>query len=151
MAGAYAGLVQSPLRQIVERVKSVMQIQENLLGKSRYRWSGECFLDLLRSGSQSSSAHSSSRILNGGLWQGMSSVLLREIPQFAVYYPTYAVSKCKLWNSCLILITIRTWVGSFDSLLHPIIRPHECFLRSATSWRWADLIYQRLVFLNGLF
>jgi hypothetical protein len=30
---------------------------------------------------------------NGGLWQGTSAVLLREIPQFAVYYPSYDYSK----------------------------------------------------------
>jgi solute carrier family 25 carnitine/acylcarnitine transporter 20/29 len=37
VAGAYTGLVQSPLRQVVERVKSVMQVQEQGgHGKSRH-------------------------------------------------------------------------------------------------------------------
>lgn len=35
-AGAYTGFIQTPARHIVERVKSVMQVQETSSGKCRY-------------------------------------------------------------------------------------------------------------------
>lgn len=82
LAGAFTGLVQSPARQVVERVKSVMQIRETSGGKSPYSWSGPCVVDLVRREG-----------LRNGIFQGFSSVLLREIPQFAVYYPSYEFFK----------------------------------------------------------
>ena len=78
LAGAFTGVVQTPLRQIIERIKSVMQVREGLPGKSLYSWSGACLVDLIRR----------EGIVNG-LFQGTGSVLLREVPQFAAYYPTY--------------------------------------------------------------
>ena len=42
LAGAYTGVVQTPVRQVVERIKSVMQIRERDGGKSPYSWSGSC-------------------------------------------------------------------------------------------------------------
>lgn len=74
--------MQSPARQIVERIKSVMQIREAQGGKSPYSWSGACAVDLVRKEG-----------LKNGLFQGMSSVVLREVPQFAVYYPCYEFCK----------------------------------------------------------
>lgn len=53
-------------------------------GKSPYSWSGKCAVDLVRK----------QGIVNG-LFQGMGSVLLREIPQFAVYYPWYEFARRK--------------------------------------------------------
>jgi len=85
IAGAVTGLVQSPARQVVERVKSVMQVHERTDGKVPYRWTGSCAAELIRK-------HG---IVNG-LFQGMGSVLLREIPQFAVYYPCYELTKLSL-------------------------------------------------------
>lgn len=83
MAGAYTGFMQSPVRQVVERVKSVMQVRELTTGgKSPYSWSGRCLVELVKK----------EGICNG-LFQGMSSVMLREIPQFAVYYPAYEYGK----------------------------------------------------------
>ena len=78
MAGAYTGVVQTPVRQVVERIKSVMQIREAAGGKSAYKWSGACFVELIRKEGW-----------RNGLFQGMSSVFLREVPQFAIYYPAY--------------------------------------------------------------
>lgn len=82
LAGAYTGVVQAPARQIVERVKSVMQVSEAQGGKSPYSWSGACAADLIRKEG-----------LRNGLFQGFHSVLLREVPQFAVYYPCYEYCK----------------------------------------------------------
>ena len=82
MAGAYTGTVQSPVRQVVERVKSVMQIRGSQGGKTPYTWSGSCFVDLIRREG-----------LRNGVFQGFSSVLLREVPQFAIYYPSYEYCK----------------------------------------------------------
>ena len=78
LAGAFTGVVQTPIRQVIERVKSVMQVREGLPGKSLYSWSGACLVDLIRREG-----------MVNGLFQGTGSVLLREIPQFAAYYPTY--------------------------------------------------------------
>jgi len=85
-AGALTGLVQSPPRAIMERIKSVMQVHEKKNNSTPFKWSGECFMYILRHQGIS------------GLFQGFSSVLLREIPQFAVYYPTYYIAKDKFIN-----------------------------------------------------
>ena len=82
LAGMFAGFVQSPARQIMERVKSVMQIREGSGGNSPYSWSGACAIDLIKREG-----------LRNGLFQGFSSVLLREVPQFTVYYPCYEYCK----------------------------------------------------------
>ena len=66
----------------MERFKSVMQISELSSGKSPYSWSGACVVELI-----------SREGLRNGLFQGFTSVLFREIPQFAVYYPSYELSK----------------------------------------------------------
>ena len=76
------GLIQSPARQIVERLKSVMQIRESSGGKKAYSGIGACALDLIKREG-----------FRNGLFQGFSSVLMREIPQFAVYYPSYELFK----------------------------------------------------------
>jgi solute carrier family 25 carnitine/acylcarnitine transporter 20/29 len=78
MAGAYTGIVQTPVRQVVERIKGVMQVRERDGGKSPYKWSGACFVELIKKEG-----------IRNGLFQGMSSVFLREVPQFAIYYPAY--------------------------------------------------------------
>ena len=52
-------------------------------GKSPYSWSGSCARDLVRTQGIR------------GLFQGMGSVLLREVPQFAVYYPWYEFARRK--------------------------------------------------------
>lgn len=82
LAGCYTGVVQSPARQLVERIKSVMQVHERSGGKSPYSWSGACAYHLWKTEG-----------IRVGLFQGFSSVLLREVPQFAVYYPCYEYSK----------------------------------------------------------
>ena len=109
LAGAYTGVVQTPVRQVVDRVKGVMQIREREGGKSPYSWTGAC-----AGKSNSCSAvlmhhhlpvlmhhHFHDSVVDlirkegwrNGLFQGMNSTLLREVPQFAVYYPTYEVCK----------------------------------------------------------
>eukprot|EP01006_Ploeotia_vitrea_P060988 TRINITY_DN76994_c0_g1_i1.p1 TRINITY_DN76994_c0_g1~~TRINITY_DN76994_c0_g1_i1.p1 ORF type:complete len:290 (-),score=-11.62 TRINITY_DN76994_c0_g1_i1:16-885(-) len=82
LAGGFAGACQSPVRQIMERCKSVMQVSESLTGKSKYTSTLHCFIQLIRNEG-----------LKYGLFRGYSSVLLREIPQFAVYYPIYEYTK----------------------------------------------------------
>lgn len=77
-AGAWAGLLQSPARQVFERVKSVMQVQKGGGGgdKAPYKWSGECVVQLVKKEG-----------LYQGLFRGLDATVLRELPQFAVYYP----------------------------------------------------------------
>jgi hypothetical protein len=82
LAGTITGVVQSPTRQIMERFKSVMQVRETNNGKVSYKWTGSCFIELIRKEG-----------LRNGLFQGFGSVLLREVPQFAVYYPCYEFMK----------------------------------------------------------
>ena len=83
LSGFLTGIIQSPFRSIMERVKSVMQVHEKNGNNSPYKWSGECFVHIIRN----------QGIV--GLFQGFSSVMLREVPQFAIYYPTYHLSKEK--------------------------------------------------------
>lgn len=85
ISGAITGVVQTPARQIMERIKSVMQVHENSSGRVPYKWTGDCVVELIRKEG-----------FRNGLFQGMSSVFLREVPQFAVYYPTYEFSKSYL-------------------------------------------------------
>jgi solute carrier family 25 carnitine/acylcarnitine transporter 20/29 len=88
-AGAITGLIQSPFRQVFERIKSVMQVKEFQNGKCMYSWSGACAVELVKKEG-----------VKIGLFQGFNSVLLREIPQFAVYYPSYEYFK-KLYSNVL--------------------------------------------------
>jgi solute carrier family 25 carnitine/acylcarnitine transporter 20/29 len=90
IAGAITGAVQSPFRTIVDRVKSVMQVHESRPGKTPYSWSGTCASDLVRKYG-----------INRGLFLGFNSVLLREVPQFAIYYPSYEYLKITLGGSGL--------------------------------------------------
>jgi hypothetical protein len=69
----------------MERVKSVMQIHEIDHGKCKYRWSGECLAELYRKEG-----------ISRGIFRGWSGLLLREIPQFAVYYPCFDFFKKNL-------------------------------------------------------
>lgn len=85
IAGGITGAVQSPFRTIVDRVKSVMQVHESKPGKSPYAWSGVCAADLVRKYG-----------IQRGLFLGFNSVLLREVPQFAIYYPSYEFLKREL-------------------------------------------------------
>lgn len=82
MAGSYAGFVQSPVRQVFERMKSVMQMRETKGGKSLYSWFGPCAIDLVRQ-----------QGWKKGLFQGLTATTMREVPQYTVYYPSYEISK----------------------------------------------------------
>lgn len=62
-----------------------MQIREAQGGKTPYSWSGPCLVDLIRKEG-----------LRNGVFQGFSSVLIREVPQFAIYYPSYEYCKTLL-------------------------------------------------------
>lgn len=106
-AGMFAGIFQSPARQIMERIKSVMQIRESFSGKSPYSWSGECAIDLVRKEG-----------IRNGLFQGYSSVLLREVPQFTVYYPCYEYCK-SLYSQ------VTTTCFSFLCLIYSVCMPFE--------------------------
>ncbi|KAG5175346.1 carnitine/acylcarnitine carrier protein [Tribonema minus] len=82
LAGAWAGAVQAPARQVFERVKGVMQVRNGAGGKAPYSWSGACLVDLVRTEG-----------VQMGLFRGMGSQFIREVPQFALYYPAYDVAK----------------------------------------------------------
>jgi len=85
LAGAYTGGLQSPFRQVMERVKSVMQVREGTAMRAAYSWTGSCAVQLVKEEGW-----------RNGLFRGYWSVLLREVPQFAVYYPSYEYSKSTL-------------------------------------------------------
>lgn len=87
MAGATAGLIQSPLRQAMDRIKSVMQVSNSTANRPSYRWSGACAVDLVRREGW-----------RRGLFHGMSSVVLRDVAQFALYFATYDDIKSVLEN-----------------------------------------------------
>jgi hypothetical protein len=85
LAGAYTGVLQSPFRQVMERIKSVMQVREGTALKAAYSWTGSCAVQLVKEEGW-----------RNGLFRGYWSVLLREVPQFAVYYPSYEYAKRQL-------------------------------------------------------
>ncbi|CAM9366106.1 unnamed protein product [Ascophyllum nodosum] len=82
LAGMFSGLANSPQRQVIERVKSVMQVRLGEKHKPPYSWSGACLMDLVRKEG-----------VVMGLFRGHNSTLLRETVQFGIYYPTYATAK----------------------------------------------------------
>ncbi|CAM9460092.1 unnamed protein product [Pylaiella littoralis] len=82
LAGAYAGVMNAPMRQAFERVKGVMQVRQGEKRKPPYSWSGACAVDLVRREG-----------IAMGLFRGMGATMLREPIQFAIYYPVYEVAK----------------------------------------------------------
>lgn len=40
----------------------------------------------------------------GGLFRGMGSVLLREVPQFAIYYPWYEFREEKVQKTAILVL-----------------------------------------------
>jgi hypothetical protein len=66
----------------MERIKSVMQVREGASHKAPYSWSGACLIDLVQKEG-----------FKNGLFRGMTSLVYREVPQFAVYYPSYHLFK----------------------------------------------------------
>ncbi|CAM9458360.1 unnamed protein product, partial [Hapterophycus canaliculatus] len=82
LAGAWAGLMNAPLRQVFERIKGVMQVRRGEKRRSPYTWSGACAADLIRREGVAM-----------GLFRGMGATLLREPVQFAIYYPSYELAK----------------------------------------------------------
>lgn len=80
--GFCTGVANTPFRQVIERLKSVMQMREQANGKSAYSWFGPCAVDLVRREG-----------FWNGLMQGTSATFIREIPQYVVYYPSYEVAK----------------------------------------------------------
>eukprot|EP00903_Cladosiphon_okamuranus_P012378 g11601.t1 len=88
LAGAWAGVMNAPLRQVFERVKGVMQVRQGKGLQSPYSWSGACVADLVRREGVAM-----------GLFRGMSATMLREPVQFAIYYPSYEIAKVYLLPS----------------------------------------------------
>ena len=84
-----------------------MQVRESNGGKSPYKWSGSCFIELVKKEGW-----------RNGLFQGMSSVFLREVPQFAIYYPAYAYFR-ELYSEVIIsfiYISIISFIFSYKYL-----------------------------------
>eukprot|EP00953_Heterococcus_sp_UTEX-ZZ885_P042124 21437-Heterococcus_DN1.PRE.1 len=95
LAGAWAGFVQAPARQVIERVKSVMQVRErssstssnggSSVGRSSkapYSWSGQCAYQLVKEEGLAMGCITRTKACE-------SSVLLA----FTIYYPAYEVCK----------------------------------------------------------
>ncbi|CAM9458427.1 unnamed protein product, partial [Ectocarpus fasciculatus] len=81
-AGFFAGAMNSPLRAVFDRVKTVMQVRVGNGRAAPYSWSGACAVDLVRREGVMS-----------GLFRGIELTMLRESLQCAVYYPSYEVAK----------------------------------------------------------
>ena len=82
LCGGYAGLVQTFIRCPVEQIKVVMQAR-NLAGSTTaapYPSTFACIADVLRT----------EGVLKG-FYRSFVPTLSREIPQYAIYYPTYEV------------------------------------------------------------
>jgi solute carrier family 25 (mitochondrial carnitine/acylcarnitine transporter), member 20/29 len=116
LAGVFTGFVQSPVRQIIERVKTVMQVRERPGGRSPYSWSGACAIDLVRKEG-----------LYNGLFQGFGSVLLREVPQFAVYYPCYELAKTAYSESGLFNPVVTLLLAGGTAGVVQWLPPFYCF------------------------
>ncbi|CAN0399550.1 unnamed protein product [Ectocarpus sp. 12 AP-2014] len=82
IAGAWAGVMNAPMRQVFERVKGVMQVRQGKKLQSPYSWSGACVVDLVRREGVAM-----------GLCRGMGATMLREPLQFGIYYPSYEIAK----------------------------------------------------------
>ena len=84
LCGAYAGLVQTFIRCPVEQVKVVMQAR-NLAGSTTappYANTLACIRHVL-----------STEGVRKGFYRSFTPTLSREIPQYAIYYPTYEVTR----------------------------------------------------------
>jgi hypothetical protein len=78
----------------MERIKSVMQVRESSHQKAPYSWSGACLMDLVQKEG-----------FKNGLFRGMTSLVYREIPQFAIYYPSY-----HLWKQLYMQVISSTFL-----------------------------------------
>jgi hypothetical protein len=115
LAGIFTGFVQTPFRQVFERVKSVMQVHEAPGGKRPYSWSGACAAALVRE-------HG----LINGLFQGTGSVLLREVPQFGIYYTAYQASK-SYYSQYTTSPTVASFFAGGTAGLVQWLPPFYCF------------------------
>lgn len=80
--GAFAGLVSSFVRTPIERVKTVMQIQNQGKTKAPYSNSLVCAYRLARNEG-----------LRHGLYEGLGTTILREVPQYMFYFILY--NRCR--------------------------------------------------------
>ncbi len=80
LAGVGAGFVQSFVRAPVEQIKVVMQARNSKANASLppYRGSIHCLTEVVKTEG-----------IRNGLYRGMNATILREMPQYGIYYPTY--------------------------------------------------------------
>ena len=76
--GAFVGFVQSFVRTPIERVKTVMQIQNKKNTRAPYSNSLVCAYRLLRNDG-----------LRAGLYSGLGATIAREVPQYLFYFLVY--------------------------------------------------------------
>lgn len=80
-AAATAGLAQSLVRAPVERVKTLMQVGRGA-GRAPFRSTLHCVTSI-------TAAHG----LRRGLFLGLGATTMREVPQYALYYPAYELCR----------------------------------------------------------
>jgi len=88
--GAFAGAAQTAIRAPVEQIKVVMQ-SRNLAGSttaSPYRSTLHCLTEVLKTEG-----------IRRGLYRSFWPTLWREIPQYAIYYPSYEIFKAVMQRS----------------------------------------------------
>jgi len=83
LCGGGAGAVQSFVRAPIEQIKIVMQAR-NKPGTTLppYRGTFECLTEVIRTEG-----------IGKGLYRGLSATIGREVPQYAMYYPVYELTK----------------------------------------------------------
>lgn len=81
VSGGAAGMTSAVVRAPIERVKTVMQTAEGSGGRAAFSGGLSCGAHLVRTAGVAS------------LFKGLTSTMLREVIQFAMYYPAYTVMK----------------------------------------------------------
>jgi len=81
-AGAVAGFTQTFIRTPVEQIKTVMQARTRVGALSPYKSSLHCAVDVIRTEG-----------IYVGLYRSLNATMLREVPQYAMYYASYELLK----------------------------------------------------------
>lgn len=108
LCGGYAGLIQTFVRCPVEQIKVVMQAR-NRAGSATeapYKSTWNCVVSVYRTEG-----------LSKGFYRSFIPTLSREIPQYAIYYPTYEVTKAAFIK---LKQTALNKASSPDQIVHQI-------------------------------
>lgn len=127
LAGSFAGFTSSFVRAPIEQIKTVMQAR-NLPGSTKAAYSGSlaCIVDVVKTEG-----------VIQGLFRGLPPTIVREMAQYAVYYPAYEVTKLSLAG------------GDKDNLktMHPAKMALAGGIAGVAQWiptYWTDVVKSRM-------